>query len=107
MLTQEFYYTTRKIYLYCFRIIWGILANTQTNKVFLEAIRNGDSAIIRQIYEQNFHVIASMLAKNGGSKEDARDIFQDGLMIIYEKLKSPTFVKLPTTPPSTMKVLRR
>ncbi|MEZ4849369.1 MAG: sigma-70 family RNA polymerase sigma factor [Bacteroidia bacterium] len=67
------------------------MATTQGDNFLLEAIRMGDSTILRKMYEQNFHVVADMIEKNNGSKEDARDIFQEGIMVIYEKLKDPNF----------------
>jgi DNA-directed RNA polymerase specialized sigma24 family protein len=38
-----------------------------------------------QLYELAFPVVARFVAKHGGSFEDARDIFQDALIIYHEK----------------------
>lgn len=38
------------------------------------------------LYKKNFHQVAKYIAKRGGSLEDAKDLFQDALVIYYEKL---------------------
>jgi DNA-directed RNA polymerase specialized sigma24 family protein len=37
------------------------------------------------LYEEVFPVVASFVSKQGGSLQDAKDIFQDSLVIFYEK----------------------
>lgn len=37
------------------------------------------------LYEEVFPVVAEMISKQGGSFDDAKDIFQDSLIIFYEK----------------------
>jgi len=37
------------------------------------------------LYEQVFPVVADIVSKQGGSFQDAKDIFQDALIIFYEK----------------------
>jgi len=37
------------------------------------------------LYEEVFPVVADMVSKQGGSFHDAKDIFQDALIIFYEK----------------------
>ena len=38
-----------------------------------------------QLYEDVFPLVAKFVAKRGGSFEDAKDIFHDSLVILYEK----------------------
>ena len=40
------------------------------------------------LYEENFPKTAAWIKKSGGSYEEAQDVFQDALVIFYEKLKS-------------------
>jgi DNA-directed RNA polymerase specialized sigma24 family protein len=37
------------------------------------------------LYEEVFPVVADLVSKQGGSLQDAKDIFQDALVIFYEK----------------------
>ncbi len=38
------------------------------------------------LYKKAFYPVSSYIAKMGGSKEEAQDIFQDALVIYYEKV---------------------
>ncbi len=41
---------------------------------------------LTQLYEDAFPFVAKLVAKRGGSFEDAKDIFHDSLVLFYEKL---------------------
>ncbi len=44
-----------------------------------------------ELYEQYFPIVAGYIRKNGGSLEDAKDVFQDALILFYEqKLIDPS-----------------
>jgi len=54
----------------------------------LEYIRAGkDDKAIALLYKNEFEKIASMVRSRGGNEEDARDIFQDTVLIFYKQLK--------------------
>lgn len=57
----------------------------------LKGIADGDASTLRQVYKKYFDSIAKYVLKNKGTIEDAKDVFQDGIMIIYEKLQQPEF----------------
>jgi RNA polymerase sigma factor (sigma-70 family) len=42
--------------------------------------------IIKYIYQEYFPVIKYMVNSNSGANEDAEDVFQDGIIIIYKKI---------------------
>ncbi len=58
---------------------------------FLQGIAEGNTLIIREIYTAYFDSIVSHLTRNKGTVEDARDVFQDALMVIYQKTKELDF----------------
>ena len=62
----------------------------QDNK-YIEGLLRGDDKMLRAIYKNFSGRISNYVIKNGGSKEDAKDIFQDALMIILQKAQSPDF----------------
>jgi DNA-directed RNA polymerase specialized sigma24 family protein len=43
------------------------------------------------LYESIFPIVARFIAKRGGSFEDAKDIFHDSLVILYEKVNEGNF----------------
>ena len=41
--------------------------------------------LFAQLYEETFPNVAKFVANRGGTFDDAKDIFQDALVILYEK----------------------
>ena len=58
---------------------------------FWEGILNGDSEVIQEFYATHFDGIVAFVVRNKGSVDDAKDIFQDAIMILYQKAKDPDF----------------
>lgn len=46
---------------------------------------------MQRIYDLYLNRIARFITSKGGSSEDAKDIFQDALIIIFEKAQAPKF----------------
>lgn len=57
----------------------------------LEGLANHEPKTLRQLYRDFFPMVCHMVTTNSGGEEDARDLFQDGLMVVYAKAKSPEF----------------
>jgi RNA polymerase sigma factor (sigma-70 family) len=51
----------------------------------LSNLRQDRNSAFRSLYSSYFPMIKWFIEKNSGSEEDAHDIFQDALIIIYEK----------------------
>lgn len=62
-----------------------------TEEKNLKAIRTNDPEGIRELYRAFLPRISRFIQLNGGSADDAKDIFQDALVIIYKKSKAPDF----------------
>ena len=54
----------------------------------LEGLLKGDPAAVNQLYKRHFPGIVKMVTSNSGSEEDAQDLFQDAVMVIFEKARS-------------------
>lgn len=59
-----------------------------TTQELLNGIQNNNSIVIQYIYDRYFQGIKKFIEKFGGSKDDALDVFQDGIVVIYEQLIS-------------------
>ena len=59
---------------------------------YLTGLLAKDPTIIQAIYAEFAPRIESSILKKGGRKEDARDVFQEALLIIWRKAQSPEFV---------------
>lgn len=64
--------------------------NTESQDL-LHALLAGDNNGIREIYRLYLPRAASLITRNGGNAEDAKDIFQEALIILYEKAQKPGF----------------
>jgi len=60
-------------------------------KIF-NGILKGNEKVLKDFYERNFTVINSFIINNSGTEGDTEDIFQDALIILYQKLKSDSLV---------------
>ncbi|BDS15596.1 RNA polymerase sigma factor [Aureispira anguillae] len=59
--------------------------------VFLKQLQLGESKAIKQLYTLAYPSCANMILSNNGSNEDARDIFQEALLVFIKKLQNPDF----------------
>lgn len=46
---------------------------------------------LRYLYATHYEVITKMIYKNSGTDEEAKDVFQDGLIVLYNKCKTTDF----------------
>lgn len=58
---------------------------------FIAALLTNNHVGIQAIYDQFFPRIKNMVIKNSGKEEDAWDVFQDALIVIYKKAQQPDF----------------
>lgn len=61
-------------------------------QVLLKGLANNDTKAIDAIYKDNFSMVQAFILNNNGSYDDARDIFQEAMITLYEKAKSESFV---------------
>ena len=59
---------------------------------YLKGIFDNDTVILRKIYQEYFGRIAHMVNTNNGTEDEAKDVFQDALLVIYEKKFDEQFV---------------
>ena len=61
------------------------------NKNLIEGIRNQDETVLNNLYADCFPTIKRFVVDNSGCEQDAKDVFQDGIIITYRKIKNGTF----------------
>lgn len=62
--------------------------NEITSERILKGIIDNDHEVMQYIYKKYFESIKDFVIRHGGTKDDAWDIFQDGIIVIYEQLKN-------------------
>lgn len=63
-----------------------------TDHRYIEALRNNDERGIREIYRQFSGQALRWVVSRGGTADDARDIFQEALIAVFEKAQHVDFV---------------
>jgi RNA polymerase sigma factor (sigma-70 family) len=69
----------------------SIVAITEQELAVFKAVGNNDKDAIELVYRENYPLIQHFVISNNGSEDDARDIFQEAMMVLYEKAKMPGF----------------
>lgn len=57
----------------------------------MEGIALNDRTVIEGIYRDNYPMIQSFILNNNGNSDEARDIFQEAMIVVYEKAISGSF----------------
>jgi RNA polymerase sigma factor (sigma-70 family) len=60
-------------------------------KELLKGLANNDRKAVETIYQENFNTVQALIINNNGSTDDAKDIFQEAIIVLYEKLRSGSF----------------
>ncbi len=60
-------------------------------KALLEGLAANDKKAVETIYRENYNTIQALIINNNGSADDAKDIFQEAMIVLYEKAKSESF----------------
>ena len=53
----------------------------------IDGIRSRDSCVLQYIYKNYYPPIHHFIINNSGSQDDAKDIFQESIIVIYRKVK--------------------
>jgi len=61
-------------------------------KALLDGLAANETNAIETIYRENYAMIQAFIVKNNGYPEDARDIFQEAMIVLFEKAKLNSFV---------------
>lgn len=62
-----------------------------TDETLFDGLSNYDSHAIEEIYRLYQPMVLSWLVTRGGNEADAYDIFQEGLMVLFEKAQDKDF----------------
>jgi RNA polymerase sigma factor (sigma-70 family) len=61
--------------------------NKHSDRKLIEGIRKGDDKTLNYLYNTYFTTVRTHILKNSGTEEDAYDIFQDTLMVLFKKVQ--------------------
>jgi RNA polymerase sigma factor (sigma-70 family) len=60
-------------------------------KALLFGLARNERKAVETIYKENYNMVQSLIINNNGSADDAKDIFQEAMIVLYEKARSGSF----------------
>ncbi len=60
-------------------------------KLLLQGLARNDKKAVETIYKENFNLIQALIINNNGNSEDAKDVFQEAMIVLYEKVQTSSF----------------
>ena len=62
-----------------------------SDKEIIDGIRNDTDIILNKVYVYFFPMVLQLVLNNNGDEDDAKDIFQESVIILYDKVKNDNF----------------
>ena len=59
-----------------------------TDEELLAGLAEGSDTALEQLYRHYFPMVLHFVTSNSGSEDDAKDIYQEALIVVYEKLRA-------------------
>jgi len=59
-----------------------------TDDELLTGLANGSDHALTQLYRRYFPMVLHLVTTNSGTDDDAKDIYQEALVVLYEKVRS-------------------
>lgn len=57
----------------------------------IEQIKRGDEKALDFLYKKNYRMMVKMIIKNNGSEEEAKDVYQEALIVLWQKVLTEDF----------------
>ena len=67
------------------------MSNYQQENELLRGLAANDRGVIEAIYRDNYPMIQAFILNNSGNSDEARDIFQEAMIVLYEKATTEGF----------------
>ena len=62
-----------------------------TDEELLTGLANGSDDALTQLYRRYFPMVLHLITTNNGNEDDAKDIYQETLVVLYEKVRAGSF----------------
>ncbi|MEM9920392.1 MAG: sigma-70 family RNA polymerase sigma factor [Bacteroidota bacterium] len=62
--------------------------NTQLNSKYLKGIKENNFSVLQEIYRESLPQVAKYIKKNSGELDDAKDVFQEGILVVFRKVQN-------------------
>ena len=62
-------------------------APSAADAALIAAIQAGDERVLAQLYRLHWPMVSHFVLQNSGSEDDAQDVYQEGVVVFYEKVR--------------------
>jgi RNA polymerase sigma factor (sigma-70 family) len=62
-----------------------------TEDELFRQLQSGDEKALKLVYRQHYQMVVNLVMNNGGSLQEAKDVYQETLIIFYEKVRDDSF----------------
>ncbi len=69
----------------------NILKAEYNEQALLKGLANNDSKSVDTLYKSHFPMVQHFVINNNGSFDDAKDVFQEAMITLYEKVQTDSF----------------
>lgn len=63
----------------------------ESDALTLKGVARGDAGSLEGLYRDYFPMILNMVVQNNGTEEEAKDIFQEAVIVLYDNVKRSDF----------------
>jgi DNA-directed RNA polymerase specialized sigma24 family protein len=67
------------------------VGSNEREQDLLKGLANNEKSAIEAIYRDNYSLIQNLIVQNNGTEDDARDVFQEAMIVLYEQARSSDF----------------
>jgi len=68
-----------------------VKSSAPTDSEVILGILNNSESVLRRFYIANFPMILQLIVNNNGNADDAKDIYQEAIIVLYNKVKAGDF----------------
>ena len=62
------------------------------DELIVSELRKNNHVVLRELYKTHYPMIMNMVCSNSGTEQEARDIYQDALIVFWQKARSGNLV---------------
>lgn len=73
------------------RVSKNVKRSALSDNEIISGILNDSKLMLNQLYQSFFPMVLQLVLSNNGDEDDAKDIFQESLIILYDKVKAGKF----------------
>ena len=70
----------------------GKILKTEKQHRLIEAIGRNDQQALKSLYQSNYVKVERYIVSNSGSTQEAKDIFQDAFLALYQNIRANKFI---------------